>query len=96
MSLLLNVKKIAGDKNYVHVALNLGISEDVAHNLTGMMDVFKLLKMRCITIAQLLKALKLVNRLDVVNLLTNWVLGSFCHQGEPVEVTRFPVQETKM
>lgn len=74
VSLALNTRRIAGDRNYLHLALRLGIPEDVARNLAGMMEVFGHLKMKRVTIGELLRTLRVMERHDVVNLISSAVL----------------------
>ncbi len=73
----LNAQAIAGDRNYIHLAYRFGIPEDVIHNLNGMMDVFRHLRARRITIGELLRTLRIMERHDVVNMVSAAVLEIF-------------------
>ena len=79
ISLALNSHGIAGDRNYIHLVLRLGIPEDVIRNLAGMMEVFGHLKMRRVTIGELLRTLRIMERHDVVNMMSGAILdGAGC------------------
>ena len=72
----LNSRVIAGDRNYIHLALRLGIPENVICNLAGMMEVFGHLKMRRVTIGELLRTLRVMERHDVVNMISSAILDT--------------------
>ena len=79
ISLALNSRGVAGDRNYIHLALRLGIPEDVIRNMAGMMEVFGHLRMRRVTIGELLRTLRVMERHDVVNMMSGAILdGSGC------------------
>ncbi len=65
---------LPGDRNFLHLALRLGVQENVARSLRGMMDVFTHLTVQRVTIGQLLRTLRAMGRPDVVSLVSNAVL----------------------
>ena len=84
LTIALQPRLIPGDRNFRHLAVALGLSSDVIDGLNGMSDVLTHLRRRRVPLASLLRALRVLTRLDVLYVLCVWVLDNFLSAAPPV------------
>ena len=73
----LHPRPLPGDRNARHLGAALGVPPEVLTGVHTFDEVLAHLRRRRVTIVVLLKAVRALGRMDVVYLLSQWILGSF-------------------